>query len=76
MSFREARLKAGLKVTDVMEALHVSDAAVYQWETGTYLPRTVLLPRLAELYGCTIDFLLKGNLPHEQAIKTDYEQRS
>lgn len=75
MGFREARQKAGLKVTDVMAALKVSDAAVYQWETGIYMPRAVLLPKLAKLYGCTIDFLLKGNIPKNESVKTDNERR-
>ena len=59
MSFRDARVKAGLSVAEVMEALKVSDAAVYQWETGKNTPKGKRLPEVAKLYGCTIDELLK-----------------
>lgn len=58
MSIREARLRAGLSVRDVMEKLGVSDAAVYQWETGATVPRVPMLLRLAELFHCSTDELL------------------
>lgn len=58
MSFRSARIKAGKKVTEVMEHLGVSDGAVYQWETGINLPRLDKAKKLAEFYGCTIDELM------------------
>ena len=59
MGFRSARLAAGLSVSNVMEALKVSDAAVYQWETGVTMPNGKRLPEIAKLYGCTVDELLK-----------------
>lgn len=59
-ALREARIKAGLSVADVMKAIGVSDAAVYQWETGIYTPRKEKLLAVSELYNCTIDELLKG----------------
>ena len=59
MSFRKARLSAGLTVAQVMEELKVSDAAVYQWETGTTIPNGKRLPEIAKLYGCTVDELLE-----------------
>ena len=59
MGFKEARLKAGKKVSEVVERLGVTDAAVYQWETGVYTPRRDKLVALAEFYGCTIDELLR-----------------
>lgn len=59
MGFREARLAAGLSVANVMSALKVSDAAVYQWETGVTTPSGKRLPEIAKLYGCTVDELLR-----------------
>lgn len=59
MGFRNARIKAGLSVADVMEALKVSDAAVYLWESGKNIPKGKRLPEVAKLYGCTIEDLLK-----------------
>lgn len=59
MSFRESRVKAGLSVREVMKETGLSDAAIYQWETGQTIPRGTLLPKIAKLYGCTVDDLLK-----------------
>ena len=59
MGLRSAREKAKMSVRQVMESLGVTDAAVYQWETGVTTPRPAKLAKLAELYGCTVDGLLK-----------------
>ena len=59
MGFRKARLAAGMTVAQVMKAMAVSDAAVYQWETGVTMPTGKRLIELAKLYGCTVDDLLK-----------------
>ena len=61
--YKVLREKAGLSVKQVMDALHVSDAAVYFWETGANAPSTKKLPDIAKLYGCTIDELLKEAKP-------------
>lgn len=59
MGFRSARIAAGKKVSEVMEHMGVSDAAVYMWETGQMKPRADKLARLAEFYGCSIETLLE-----------------
>lgn len=61
MSFRSARLAAGLSVQQVTEKLNISDAAVYMWETGQQNPRVSRLPEIAALYGCTLDELLRSD---------------
>lgn len=58
MGIRSARLKAGKTVQDVVAALHISDAAVYMWETGRTTPKPKHLKELAKLYSTTIDDLL------------------
>lgn len=58
LGIKEARLRAGLSVRDVMKALDVSDGAVYQWETGVTVPRVPMLLKLAELFHCSTDELL------------------
>ena len=65
MGFKKARQTAGLSVAQVMEALKVSDAAVYQWETGVTFPSSKRLPEIAKLYGCTVDELLSDNSTEE-----------
>ena len=59
MSFRTARKAAGLSVSEVMKLLKVSDAAVYQWETGATAPNSKRLLEIAELYNCSVEELLK-----------------
>lgn len=59
MSLKQARQHAGLSVLKAAEELGVSDACVYQWETGQTFPSTARLPKIAELYGCTVDELLR-----------------
>lgn len=59
MAFREARIAAGLSVASVTKELNVSDAAVYQWETGETKPTAKRLLEISKLYGCTVDELLK-----------------
>ena len=61
MGFREARVKAGMSVAQVMDKLSVSDAAVYQWETGVTMPTAKRLIEIAKLYGVTVDDLLAEN---------------
>ena len=61
MGFRTARIKAGLSVAQVMEKLSVSDAAVYQWETGVTMPTAKRLIEVAKLYGVTVDYLLSDD---------------
>ena len=45
-------------MAQVMEKLSVSDAAVYQWETGVTMPTAKRLVEIARLYGVTVDELL------------------
>lgn len=61
MGFLSARTAAGLSQAKVSEKIGVSDAAVSMWETGKTKPRAVLLPKIAALYGCSIDDLLEPN---------------
>ena len=58
MSFYSARKKAGLSQAAVGAMLGVAPAAVCQWETGKTTPRSSLLPKIAKIYGCTVDDLL------------------
>lgn len=61
MNFKTARISAGKTVKEVMDFMNVSDAAVYQWESGLYVPRSEKLLKLAEFYGTTIENLLHDN---------------
>lgn len=53
------RKKAGFTQMRVAKELGITDSAVNQWEKGKTFPKTKLLQKLARLYGCTVDDLLK-----------------
>ncbi len=55
---REARMRSSLRQTEVATHLGVPSNTVSTWETGTRQPRALELHRLADLYGCTSDWLL------------------
>jgi len=58
LRIKEARIQAGLSVSDVMREMNVSDAAVYMWESGKASPKLANLQKLAKLYGCSVDDLI------------------
>ena len=58
-SLREHRLKVGWTQAQVAEQLGVQPSAVTMWETGERKPNIIVLKRLADLFGCTTDELLK-----------------
>ena len=61
---RTLRTEAGLTQTDLAEKLNVSRQAVSCWEMGTAMPDIENLIAMSDLFGVTLDELLKG----EQAI--------
>ena len=60
MDFRRARKAAGLSARDVAKVMKVSHVAVFYWESGQTHPVASKLPKLARLYGCSVDELLEG----------------
>lgn len=61
MSFAKARRVAGLSQISVAQKVNVDQSTVSLWETGKTMPRAALLQQIAELYGCTVDDLLKSD---------------
>ena len=59
MALATLRKKAGLTQADVAKELGITDSAVNQWEKKKTFPKTEVLPKLAKLYSCTVDELLK-----------------
>lgn len=58
MSFRRCRRMADITQKDASIALGVSQSTVALWDMGKTKPRAALLPKVAKLYGCTVDELL------------------
>ena len=59
MSLKACRLKAELTVMDVAQVMGVSDTCVYMWEKGRTTPRPDKLLKLAQLYSCSVEELLR-----------------
>ena len=45
---------------ELSSLLNVSRTTVTMWEMGKALPRAELLPKLADILGCSVDELLRG----------------
>ena len=65
MTTAYARRRAGLLQRQVAEVLGVSLGTVAMWDTGRNKPRADMLPKIAKLYGVTVDELLSGNEEQE-----------
>lgn len=59
MSYRKAREAAGLSIKEVSEKLNVSRVSIWSWETGNWNPKLETIKSMANLYGVTVDELLK-----------------
>ena len=55
------RKKHGMTQLALAERLGVTDKAVSRWENGQGYPDISLFPRLADIFGVTIDFLMLGD---------------
>ncbi len=55
------RKKLGLTQRQLAEQLNVSDKAVSKWECGGGYPEITILPAMSELFGVSVDYLLKGD---------------
>ena len=60
MGFKNARKNSGMTQMEAAKAFGTDQSTVCLWETGKTKPRADLLPRIAEVYGCTVDELLSG----------------
>ncbi len=58
-NMKKFRLEKKLTQEEVADVLNVSTQAVSRWACGTTMPDIMLLPKIAELYGITIDSLYR-----------------
>ena len=63
MHFKARRLSASLTQVEAAKLLGIRRTAVSMWESGKSSPRSDMLPKIATLYGCSIDDLLIGEKP-------------
>lgn len=60
------RKNAGMTQLDLAEKLNYSDKAVSKWERGDSIPDVSVLKEIAELFGVTVDYLLKDDHSAEE----------
>jgi transcriptional regulator with XRE-family HTH domain len=51
---KQLRENAGLTQEEVAKAIGVGQSAVSMWETGESVPRSRILLKIADVYGCEI----------------------
>ena len=64
---REARRRARLNQVEVADRVGVAPNTLCGWEAGERMPRAIEVLNLAEIYGCTADFLL-GRTVHTTGL--------
>lgn len=66
-SITRLRMQKGWSQGDLADALDVSRQSISKWETDTSVPELEKLLRLSELFGVTLDALVRGEQTETQA---------
>ena len=59
MNFREPRILANMTQQAAASELGIERTTISMWETGAASPRSEMLLKIAALYKCSVDELLK-----------------
>ena len=73
---RERRQRLGLSQEELAECLYVSRATVSHWETSKTLPDVQSMLLLANLFGTTIDELVRGDVDEMREMVEKNERRT
>lgn len=65
VEIKKYRELAGISKAELARIMEVDQAAVTRWDRGEALPRAAKIPKLADLFGCTIDQLYGRKPPTE-----------
>lgn len=70
----ELRVAFGLTQAELGEKINYSDKAVSKWERGESVPDVFVLNRMAEIFGVTVDYLIKEHTekPEKKCNKRKY----
>jgi len=61
---KEMRKRENLSQVKLADKLNVSQGLISHWELGRHNPTTSELIKLAQIFNCTIDDLIKAEPPH------------
>ena len=69
---RIAALRTERKMTqaELAERLGVSDKAVSKWELGGCYPDVTMFPLIADIFGVSVDYLMRGGSRRIQKLKS------
>ena len=70
----ECRKKKNLTQAQLAEMLNVTDRAISKWETGKNYPSIEVIITLSDLFGITIDELLRSDEELKEKIIQDSKQ--
>ncbi len=62
------RKEKGMTQQELAEKLNITNKAVSKWETGEAFPETAQLVPLADIFGVTVDELLRGKRSAEKSV--------
>ena len=65
---QKLRNKAKISQEELAELLSIDRSTVAKWESGSSLPRADKLPRLAEIFNCSIDDLFSEDSAKEGCV--------
>ncbi|MFJ8519413.1 helix-turn-helix domain-containing protein [Lysinibacillus xylanilyticus] len=71
---KQEREKRGWSQTDLAERIHVSRQSVSKWETGKNYPSIEVLINLSDIFGITIDELLRSDEELKEKLIRDSKQ--
>lgn len=60
-NIKELRVASGMKQSELGEKIAYSDKTISKWENGSSVPDIVALGAVAEIFGVTVDDLIKEN---------------
>lgn len=71
---KKEREKRGWSQTDLAEKIHVSRQSVSKWETGKNYPSIEVIIDLSDLFGITVDELLRSDKELKEKVIRDSKQ--
>lgn len=71
MTIASLRKEKGMTQLELAERMGVTDKAVSKWERDLACPDVATLPKLAELFGVSVDELMLGRAGADKAAKKD-----
>ena len=57
LCIKNLRVSAGVSRQELANTLEIDVSTIAKWESGASVPRATLLPKIADLFHCSIDAL-------------------